>query len=460
MLNRLAANHFDAALLNPIQQVCPELAGCIDRDSLLRSQFQTNLGAALHLLDISLMRAVPEPFKNAVFNQGNFQLSPSFSPSTLSGDALVVWDDSRVLGLYAAQVQAVDETPHAVFLHLMNTHPPYILDSDCRLVTVEDHDPGSRKSAVQQATCAIAQFAVLLQSLESQDAYDQSVIVLLGDHGSSSAYADKSLASQRLSGEAPLPEGATRLVGSANPLLMIKPLGAKWGFQHDLRPAALTDVPATVCAALGVCDWSTGEPLAAEVRQTDREREFLSYRWENQLWQLGYIPDLDYYSITGPVSDWSSWHLKDGVRSQAVLALEFAETDDPAIFGDGWGDLERSPPGDYVRWVLGRDAELNLDLEADKNPGSTYRLNFTLWVPEFNPGQSVRVNFNGRALPQHALPPGMQTVNYRIPADAVVPGLNQVRFTFETAGRPNDKDLRELAVVFTSLSLEKMELDN
>lgn len=459
VLSSLGQAGYQAVVLNPIRNICPEQARCLHRDELLRSQLQSNLGTALHLLDISLMRSAPEPWKNAVLNEGSFLLTPLFSPASLGGDARVVWDDSRILQQYGQRLRVAEGAPYATLMHLMNTHPPYVLAENCQVVVTEAHDRGSRDSALQQAACGISQLIGVMQALQVQGIYDQTMVVVLGDHGSSSAYADASLASQRLDPVAGYPEGAARLVGSANPLLLIKNFAETGPLRYRKRLADLTDIPATICGALADCDWQDGVDLFSPEATVPRLRQFMNYRWEHRFWELGSIPELEFYTVAGPISEWASWQLEAGVSRQTIASLELNETDDPTVFGEGWGENEISPQGTGMRWVAGQRAELLLDVGKGTESDFAYQLNMDIWVPDFTPDQAISLELNGHTFDRQAISPGLHTIKYRIPARHVLAGINRFSLHFTQAQRPNEADHRTLAVVVSAVKLEKIELE-
>jgi uncharacterized membrane protein YhaH (DUF805 family) len=457
VLTSLARSGYETVLLNPIRALCPEQVGCIGRDTLLRGQLATNLGEALYLLDISLMRSVPEFLKNVVLNQGKFLLGPLYSPGSLTGDARIAWDDSRLLGLFAGSIQPDTERPHATFLHLMNTHPPYVLDEECKAVAGDREF--NRESALQQAACAMRQFSALLDGLRKNAVYDNTLIILLGDHGSSSVLARENMASNRVETGPAMNIGFARLVGSANPVLLIKAPKAHGSFRQDLRPAELTDLPNTICTALGACQWQTGLDLLSDRFASLRPRHFMSYTWEHRFWDLGYIPNADFYAVTGPLAEQASWE-KDrrALRTTPIGGLEFSEKDDPRVFGAGWGAVE---PGARVRgkrWAVSRQAELMLDLEADLPERSAYRLSFEVYVPDFIEKQAVTLRFNGRQIARRELGSGLHTVNFRIPVDVVSAGQDNVSLEFDVAMAPPGEDLRPLAASFSSLAIDLVEL--
>jgi hypothetical protein len=184
----------------------------------------------------------------------------------------------------------------------------------------------------------------------------------------------------------------------------------------------------------------------------------MNYRWENRFWQLGFIPDLKFYTVSGPVSEWSSWQLEAGMQRKAIMQLEFSDADDPANFGVGWGNPEISPQGTGVRWVVDHRAELFIPLEAVEGSEVAYQLNLEVWVPEFNPNQAITVEFNGQTFAKRNLPPGLYNLNYRIPADQVQLASNHVVLLFDQLTPSNEQGQRRLAVVVRALDFQRIKV--
>ena len=457
-LSALATQGYQPVLLNPIRRLCPRDTACVTSDALLQTQFQSNLGEVLFLLDISLMRSAPEFLKNFVLNEGRFRLGPLFAAGQLSGDARMAWNDSRLLDLFTQQASVSNAVPRVHFLHLMNTHPPYGLNAHCE--AIGEPVEFNRKSALAQATCGLRQFSALMDKLKKIDAYDNSLIILLGDHGSAASTSAADMASLRLTASGMLPAGAARLVGSANPLLMIKATGANQKFRSDPRPAQLTDIPATICNSLQACEWATGENLLAGQTPHARVRRFMSYTWEHRFWELGYIPDLTFYAVQGPLSDWSSWKPEGQSHRRAVSGgLSFSELDDPAAFGDGWGVVEHEESGVSKRWATEKRAQLFLHLDPAVEPGTFYQLNFQVYTPGFIRGQAVSLEFNGQFIARQEAREGLQLIAYLVPGDALHAGANTVTLIFDTILPPGlGGEVRSLAMNFFSLTIELVEL--
>ena len=455
VLSRLADRGYQVSLLNPIKHLCPQGVACVGRDQLLSDELETGFREALYLLDISLMRSAPELLKNRVLNQGQFLLAPILIPGELAGDSRLAWDDSRILNLFMHEVQVVDGPPRAVFLHLFNTHPPYVLDSDCEVLANQDRF--GRTGALRQVGCAMSQLVRLMDVLQSKGVYDQTLVIVLGDHGSSSHLAEADLASANLVPGPGMPGTAPRLVGSANPMLLIKPIGSRQVFQELPVFAQLADLPATICAGLGDCSWNSGIDLFSAGTDKQRKRRFMSYIWENRFWGMGYIPVLDFFTVDGPVHNWASWSREERSVSRIQSGrLNFSEQDDPVHFGPGWGIIEHEENRPSKRWAIDREAELFLNLDDENPPGLVWQLNFEVYLPEFIAQQAIGLKVNGVDSGRHELAPGMQVVSFRVPPSALKKGTDTVTLVFDTLIPAAGAESRALALVFTSLTIEKI----
>lgn len=455
VLARLASQGYEVSLLNPIRHICPQGVACLGRDSLLRNESETSLRETLYLLDISLMRSAPEFLKNTVLNQGRFVVGPIFAPGRLGGDGRLAWDDSRILDMFIRQVEVRDIAPRAVFLHLMNTHPPYVLGGDCQVLL--EQDSFGREGALQQASCAMLQFTQLMAALRSKGVYDRTLIILLGDHGSSSHLAEENLASTRLATSSAAPAGAARLVGSANPVLMVKPIDAHQNFHQDPKYADLADLPATICADLAACQWETGIDLLSSADTSQRTRRFMSYVWEDRFWNLGYIPSLDFYTVAGPLNDWASWTREDVTVSRILSGrLDFSNQDDFLAFGAGWGVVEQDPGRPSKRWAIDRQAELFLDLDPPAAANIVYQLNFEIYIPDFIVDQAVSLSVNGQNIGRREAEYGLHIMSFRVPSSAVKAGSDRVTLTFDTVIPAASSEQRSLAAVFLGLTIEQV----
>lgn len=455
-LGQLAATaSHRSVLVNPVMNACPAATICITRDDLLRARSETVRREAVHLLDLALLRAAPEITRDWVFNGGRLRLADSLTAAELTGDARLIRDDDQVLAVAARRLSATASRPTALAMHLMNTHPPYVLDDRCGIIA--EAEKLDRERAVQQATCGVRRFTSLLQALREQGIYDSALIVLVGDHGFAAATGAHDLDSSRVR-SAGTESDMGRLIGSANPLLLIKAPGARGPLTADDRPVSLVDVPATICALNGGCTTEQGRsvfdpPAASESRQ------FLSYEWEHAFWDLGYIPALDIYAVRGPLADPESWERQhQGLRRRQIERID-AAGGSVISFGSGWTEPEPDSGGGSKRWAVGHQSELTVLLDPLQDPDREvgYQLDLELYTPEFIEDQQLELLLNGEWISQRRLHPLRQVVSFRLPAGLVKPDGNRVELRFDKAIVPEGPDERALATSFLSATVLEVE---
>jgi hypothetical protein len=288
-LTRFAESGYEATLVNVMRGICPARTSCMDPVHLVGSQAQELLKSSLRMLDFSLLRVAPFALKPHVYNQQRWLFSSGWQYSIFVDNIV---HGNTLMERIASQAITGDGPPTVKFLHLMNTHAPFILREDCRSFT-ED-------LLVQlpdaQVRCALRSFVSLLERLKKDGLYERSTIALIADHG----YALPT-DYQRIENWGPWSE----LMGAANPVFLLKRAGARGQLAYSDEPLMVADTPAMLCDALPGCSSrSTG--------RRDREsREFTWYRWEDIGWGRARIEadEIGRYTMTGPVWDRSSWRL-------------------------------------------------------------------------------------------------------------------------------------------------------
>lgn len=467
-LSRLADQGYRATLVNPIRHLCPAGVSCVGRDGLLRARRHTAFREALHLIDIASVRLAPESAKNLMFDRGRFRLGRLFVPGRPGGEAGTVWDDHLVLQQAARRMEAVDDAPRALFVHLMSTHPPYVLDADCGIVN--ERNRLAREHAIAQVRCALRGFTAMLERLRSRGLYDDTLIVLVGDHGYSSALGEPDLDNQRLTapnlpgdprGHDPETEAGApsfgRLAGGANPLLLVKPPGAHGPLKYSERQAALTDIAATVCSATGGCEPGQGSDLLASDDGPVPTRTFLDYTWEHRFWELGYIPELAFYEVQGPLFDPGSWEkLPLGLRRERIERFSAVTDGRQIAFGEGWAAPEPDGSGGGKRWAVGDRAVLTAELTPGEPGHVAYQLDLQFYTPPFIGPQAVTASLNGEPLGRRPLPHRMDVVSFRLPAERTAEGPNRIELSFDRAVVPEGPDTRELASSLFHVTLSRV----
>jgi hypothetical protein len=310
-LNALAEAGHEVTLVNAIQRVCPErIELCIDGEELLHGKWPLLVMETAYLLDLSLFRAVPLFAKKRVYNDQFWFLTPNVQllPVLVGRQDHHIVESNRVLEALA-QRGNVAERPVAKFIHLLNTHRPYVLGPDCR---VREDDPGGvRAKAAVQARCGLEAFLGLMDFLKRQEIYDESLIFLIADTGANLASRYTATDNGTVNGT----DYWRRLVGRANPLFLVKAPGARGPFRQSTAGIQPSDIPATVCAYVAGCDSDSGMSVFDAESLPPRARVYKDYSWPNSYWGKDVIPESQDYTVLGPIWDRDSWVDYDPLRT-------------------------------------------------------------------------------------------------------------------------------------------------
>ena len=188
-------------------------------------------------------RFAPDAFRPFVWLSGNefdglYRLTDSeFEAFTVSNSAFY----ERLL----QENITVTEQPCFRFIHLFGAHYPYLTDEYLNPISPSYSDA----NAVGAAKGALRIVQRYLELLKESEAYDNSLIILMGDHGYS------------IDG------------GLTNPLLMIKAAGNRGEFSVSYSPVSLADLQKTILTALDIpAETAEGENILAadNTRESDR----------------------------------------------------------------------------------------------------------------------------------------------------------------------------------------------
>ena len=145
------------------------------------------------------------------------------------------------------------------FIHIEGAHPPYKWDKD--LNDIEDTGTATFESNLQAAVTVLNTY---LKALKEGNAFDNTAIVILGDHG----YEDKIHSHTR-----------------QNPFLMIK----GWGEKHDL---IVSDLPISYDYLpeiyQNLMDGKTGKDVIPAIAETNPPRRYMEFHFDelNELTEL------------------------------------------------------------------------------------------------------------------------------------------------------------------------------
>lgn len=182
------------------------------------------------------------------------RLMPASHFEQLQGRTLLP-DDAAALSVenfqdFIDREEGLSDTGRYELVHLILPHAPYVMSPYCEFETGIETEP------VEQTECAMLLMEEMIDRLESLDRFEDSVVVIHGDHGASfELTADGQL---RSVGTKILSEEWSR--ARARPLLLVKPagIGAEGELVESDYPALLADIMPTVFDSVGA-DVDPGE---------------------------------------------------------------------------------------------------------------------------------------------------------------------------------------------------------
>ena len=137
-----------------------------------------NTQNAAQLLDVALFRSVPHFLRKAIYDDGNWFLLP-----TVRGDMQVRSFQEKVFfSDYAQGLKAGSATPAYHFMHLTPPHPPYVTLADGSYAG--SVLPNTLENYLNESRAIIKLIVRYIEKLKSLGVYDNTMIILQGDHGS------------------------------------------------------------------------------------------------------------------------------------------------------------------------------------------------------------------------------------------------------------------------------------
>ena len=256
---------------------------------------------AARLLDLALFRLLPHALKRGVYNGQRWRVQPLVGQSDLM--RFPYFTHNAFLAEITRRFTADRAAPVYKFFHLMTTHAPFVVNPDCSYVGKVV--PRVRETVTAQSRCSLAYVVGLLKRLQQAGLYDDSLVVIMGDHGGHVPPARYQPGTVLEGGV----EYALRpdLVALATPLMAIKPPGARGPFAISGAQTSMTDTAATIDALLGL---NAGLPGRSMLEAgSAAERRFYGYHWHKEDPASRYIELINEYTVAGSAYDVKSWHI-------------------------------------------------------------------------------------------------------------------------------------------------------
>jgi hypothetical protein len=314
------------------------------------------------------------------------------------------------------------------FYYLSGAHSPFNMNEEAEAV------PSGSVDMKQRAKGALKIVSTYLQQLREKDLYDDTMVIVLADHGNWEADV------------------------VFNPMLFVKPFDSETkGIAVNNAPISYADLMPTQLEAITGKDAGT---TVFEVEENqERERRFLFYAWDGS-WDSDYLPDLHEYIIYGNIRDIASRvptgnvYTPDGLVVNTIgyelgteLIYNESHSDSPTyvLYGLFYPESGHTwTKGNYTTWAFplkdyrGGDLRFTLDLASVKN-GS----------------QRVGLTVNDRFVEEVTVTGGGK-LSFTIPAELVGEGRLMIRFDMPDA-TGGEKDTRVLSLAIKSVTLDYAE---
>jgi len=344
-------------------------------------------------------------------------------------------------------------------LHLCTTHSPFVVNEDCEYAG--KRLPHTRENVRIQAKCSLDHLIEFFEELKSNGIYRSSFIIVNADTGAGKKVRMKNMDRHLEGRSVSLNEGFAKIVGAALPLLLVKPPYSKGLLRISRAHVALTDIPATLNAILGLDEQFTGNSIYEIGADEVRERKFYYYKWKHENWQDDYFNTLDEFVVKGSVFDRASWHLGSKYYSPKGLSnqagkIDFGTSKSSRFKRFGWAGNERmSKKGFTFNWALGSAASILISLPKNK----AVILTANIKSCRFSKPQHITVKADGKEIGSWELraPWRLGKHSVIIPPDQHRPDVSIVEFMFSQHRIPKGgRDPRPLAVLFESITLSEV----
>src|SRR3990172_9111693 len=197
---------------------------------------EMNTSAFLRLWSYS---QIPRGLRGWFWTEGDLLDPDSTDLKRMEEGRFLPYSGTVISGLSFARLMKEEKDLPAqgryTFIHLLMPHPPYVLRGDCSY-----QESGAKTDLRQQTRCTMRLLLEFVDVLNQLGRFDESLIVVHGDHGE--AYRMKN---------GVLVESRSR---SLRALLLIKPIGKRKqdGFEVSNLTSSLLDVTPTILECVGV----------------------------------------------------------------------------------------------------------------------------------------------------------------------------------------------------------------
>jgi hypothetical protein len=305
------AVYFDRTIADNLTQV--------DRSSWKEGQYLTEkkIKEVVHLADLALFRSAPHFLKPHIYNDQRWFLIQIISNYVPDKYKQFVSDDPFESIVFANQAdrEMRAELHGNVFkyYHLKGNHGPLTATEDMQVT--KSPVPYTQNNYVLQLKVSLKALRIFFAALKRLKIYDQTLIVIVGDHGS--GMAEGLYLNSTAGARAKVTSGIFHHRGNFRkdkargvPLVLVKRIGAKGPMQEIWEsPVSLLDIPATIAAEMGLDSGTSGISMFHAYSQLGRVRRYAAI--EMTPFKADYVGDITVYDVDGNSWQDESWAISE-----------------------------------------------------------------------------------------------------------------------------------------------------
>ena len=424
-----------------------------------RGKEETDRWQAAFMLDLSLFRVAPHFIKKVIYNQQAWLISSRMLGA--SGLEFRHFSDHEFFRRFRDGSSLGRGDPVYKLIHLITPHPPFVVDE--RNLPAKIPLEVTRENFKRQSAFTLDRVVEYLDKLRTLAIYDDSTIIIQGDHGGAVPFKLQDLSGQWIDSR----KARLRMSGAALPLLLVKPAQSWESLQISEAQVELNDLPETISVLLGLGRNFAGKNIFEVKRDESRNRRYYRGMVRRDVSRKsGYFTALQEYIISGSVFQESSWRKGRLYQKPAKhrdtdyvwgTLLTFGKTGNVHRFLlDGWSIPSES---ERTTWTKTDEARLSFRVNAPKS--DTVLLSARMYpfiVQGRLPRQRVLVHINGKLIDEWMLTEKVvQTHSIAVAANHFQGNEVVIGFRFPNATSPKamgvNRDVRTLAARFIDVAL-------
>ncbi|MBI4836226.1 MAG: sulfatase-like hydrolase/transferase [Candidatus Abawacabacteria bacterium] len=421
-----------------------------------------NWESFLPLYQLSSFKLLPNSIKSILDNQDEITNEPDNQYKVTNAGTKTggLFDDNiDFVNRFEYQASTTADKPTFKFYHLKGVHAPLNLNENFQYESM----PFNRLSFKRQSVATLKVAQKLLKEIEKLGIYNNTAIVILGDHGN--GLSPESF-SERAEDNKFHYKIANDIKFAARPLLLIKDFNNQTPFSISDKPTTLGDIPKSLANIAKLPTIFPGIDILHEESPMNRIRDFFFYTWDGK-WNKDYLPTMKQFTVSGNTFDNTSWtdtykmySEKEVTNSLSPIQLatpysfNLATESTNAYLQGGWGQ-----PEPKYTWTTDRYASVLIPgIDAPHNVIIDFKV-VPFVLGEKKSSQRLNITINNTTIAQATLDKA-ETIQVTVP-HALIEN-KQIKLVFELPDAVSPKEVglnsdeRLLGIALQEMTVNKV----